>query len=179
MFWIPMMIGAAGGALMNKKDPLKGALMGAGIGAAGGTALGAMGGSGGLLGSGAATGQGVALEAMYGGVAPEVAAGMGATANAGAGVPIIEQGIAASAADAGRLSALGKTKGLLGTAGTALNVANQVKGLTSNPTPPPQLSPNVPNPTMANMYNEMVQNQQQRLAMEKQLRQMRRNRMMG
>jgi hypothetical protein len=35
-FIIPMLIGAAGGLLTNRKDPLKAALMGAGLGAAGG-----------------------------------------------------------------------------------------------------------------------------------------------
>ena len=34
--FIPMLLGAAGGALFNKKDPLTGALMGGGLGAAGG-----------------------------------------------------------------------------------------------------------------------------------------------
>lgn len=39
-FMIPL-LGAAGGALLNKKDPLKGALMGGGLAAGGGALLGA------------------------------------------------------------------------------------------------------------------------------------------
>jgi hypothetical protein len=48
---IPMGIGALGGALLKKKDPLKGALLGAGLGAGLGAAAPAI---GGLLGGGAA-----------------------------------------------------------------------------------------------------------------------------
>ena len=43
MFWLLPLAGAIGGALLNKDDPLKGALMGAGIGATGGAAAGALG----------------------------------------------------------------------------------------------------------------------------------------
>lgn len=48
---IPAAIGAVGGALMNKKKPLKGALLGGALGAAGGAAAPAI---GGLLGGGSA-----------------------------------------------------------------------------------------------------------------------------
>ena len=51
---IPMGIGALGGALLKKKDPLKGALLGAGLGAGVGAAAPAIGGL--LSGSGAASG---------------------------------------------------------------------------------------------------------------------------
>ena len=51
MFWIPMAIGAGLGALTNK-DPLKGAVMGAGMGAATG-GLGALGAGAGAAGAGA------------------------------------------------------------------------------------------------------------------------------
>lgn len=51
---IPMAVGAAGGALMKKKDPLKGALLGAGLGAGAAAAAPAIGGL--LGGSGAASG---------------------------------------------------------------------------------------------------------------------------
>lgn len=49
----PMAIGAIGGALMNKKKPLNGALLGAGLGAGAGAAFPAMGGL--LGGAGAAS----------------------------------------------------------------------------------------------------------------------------
>lgn len=64
MFWIPMAIGAGLGALTNK-DPLKGAVMGAGMGAATG-GLGALGSGAGAAGAGA-TGAGANLAAMGGG----------------------------------------------------------------------------------------------------------------
>lgn len=51
---IPMAAGAVGGALMKKKDPLKGALLGAGLGAGAAAAAPAIGGL--LGGSGAASG---------------------------------------------------------------------------------------------------------------------------
>lgn len=51
---IPMGIGAVGGALLKKKDPLKGALLGAGLGAGAAAAAPAIGGL--LGGSGAASG---------------------------------------------------------------------------------------------------------------------------
>ena len=50
---IPMAVGAAGGALLKKKDPLKGALLGAGLGAGAAAAAPAIGGL--LGGSGAAS----------------------------------------------------------------------------------------------------------------------------
>ena len=66
MFWIPMAIGAAAGALTNK-DPLKGAVMGAGMGAATG-GLGALGAGAGAAGAGATgAGAGANLAAMGGG----------------------------------------------------------------------------------------------------------------
>lgn len=56
---MPMLIGAGLGAITNKKDPLKGAVIGAGLGAAGGTlapGLLAGGGAAGTAGTGAAGG---------------------------------------------------------------------------------------------------------------------------
>jgi hypothetical protein len=61
---IPMGIGALGGALLKKKDPLKGALLGAGLGLTAGAAAPAI---GGLLGGGAAgTAAGTAATAATG-----------------------------------------------------------------------------------------------------------------
>lgn len=57
---IPMLAGAAGGALLNKKDPLKGALLGGGLAAGGGALLGA-GASAGAMGAGTVGGAGAAV----------------------------------------------------------------------------------------------------------------------
>ena len=54
MFWLPIIAGATVGALTNKKDPLKGAILGGTMGYAGGTAFGGSG--GGILGGGTASG---------------------------------------------------------------------------------------------------------------------------
>lgn len=43
MFWLYPLLGAGAGALMNKKDPLTGALLGAGLGAGGGLLAGGAG----------------------------------------------------------------------------------------------------------------------------------------
>lgn len=61
MFWLPIIAGATVGALTNKKDPLKGAILGGTLGYAGGTAFGAgaggagAGGAGGILGGATGT----------------------------------------------------------------------------------------------------------------------------
>src|SRR5574343_107141 len=68
---LPMLIGAGLGA-MKSKDPLKGALLGAGMGAVGGTAAPAM---GGLLGGAGAAAPGVAGAAASG-AAPSMATAM-------------------------------------------------------------------------------------------------------
>lgn len=57
MFWLPLLIGAAGGALADKEDPMRGALIGAGLGATGGAAAGALG-AGAGAGAAGATGAG-------------------------------------------------------------------------------------------------------------------------
>lgn len=96
---IPMAIGAAGGALTSKK-PLKGALMGAGLGALGGAAAPAI---GGLLGGGSA--------AAAGGAASSGAA----SAGFGLGQPLVTGTMGASEI-AGTASGAGKMAGLLDTA---------------------------------------------------------------
>lgn len=53
--FMPMLIGAAGGLLTNRKDPLKGALLGAGLGAAGGAIAPSLGGLFGTPAAGATT----------------------------------------------------------------------------------------------------------------------------
>lgn len=88
MIWMIPLIGAAAGALLDKKQPLRGAALGAAAGFTGGAALGAMGaagagsaaagssslmsGAGGLLGSGGAAGGG--FGGMLGSAAPGAAA---------------------------------------------------------------------------------------------------------
>ena len=111
MFWVPMAIGAGLGALTNK-DPLKGAVMGAGMGAATG-GLGAAAGAG-------ATGAGANLAAMGGGqglLAGTSAAG-GLAGNAA-------QGLSMGASGGGLLA--GGAQGLTAApgAGMALTSATQ------------------------------------------------------
>jgi hypothetical protein len=98
---IPMAIGAGIGALTNKKDPLKGGLLGAGLGAAGGAF------APGLLG-----GSGAASAALPVGVAGPVAPTMGA------GLPGIEA------------FATGYTpQGLLGAAGQYMKPAGEMASM--------------------------------------------------
>ena len=85
---IPMGIGAVGGALLKKKDPLKGALLGAGLGAGAAAAAPAI---GGLLGGGAAA-TGTAAGTAAGGAgfglgAPLVAGGEIGTATIAGAAP--------------------------------------------------------------------------------------------
>lgn len=118
-FLIPL-LGAAGGAILNKKDPLKGALMGGGLAAGGGALLGA-GGLGGAPAAGLSAGQDAALAAQ-GFAGPESMAGPGM---------------------------FDKFKGLLDTSseytkplGNALGAANQAQGLLSQPQQPaPMVQP--------------------------------------
>ena len=107
-------IGAGTGALFNRKKPLEGALIGAGLGAAGG----AIAPSFGLLGNTAA-----------GSVAAEQAA-----------APVVEMGTKAAAADianAQGVGLLGQVDKIGKPVATALNAANSAKGLLSEP--PPQM----------------------------------------
>ncbi len=82
---IPMGIGAIGGALLKKKDPLKGALLGAGLGAGAAAAAPAIGGL--LGGSGAASGAAAAAPWADGAgavVAPAASPSTGLLASANA-----------------------------------------------------------------------------------------------
>jgi hypothetical protein len=119
MIWLLPAIGAVGGALMNKKNPLKGAAMGGLLGAAGGAGLGAMGGA---MGSGAAIGgqQAVGLAAQE--------AGLGAALTGWGGATTGLQG-AANAIGGG---------GLLNTAGDAMKTAGTVRSMMPPEQPLPQ-----------------------------------------
>jgi hypothetical protein len=157
--FMPMLIGAAGGALMNKKDPLKGALLGAGMGAAGGTLapglLGAGGGAatsatGGLLGSGAATGAGsqasmlAAQNAGFGFDGLNLL-GQAAGSATGQAVPGYIQAGAAMQNGLGQAgSALKQANPYLEAVGTAKNAADMVAPPPEELPPPPQLMPSQP-----------------------------------
>ena len=112
-----MAIGAAAGALTNK-DPLKGAVMGAGMGAATG-GLGALGAGAGAAGAGA-TGAGANLAAMGGGQGL-----LAGTSAAG--------GLAGNAAQGLSMGAVGDVAGLA-----------QKAGIFDNPTAPQAQSAGIP-----------------------------------
>jgi hypothetical protein len=101
MFPMLLMAGAALGAMANKKNPLQGALMGAGVAATGGAA------AGGLLGAGAAgaAGAGAAGGATAG------AAGAGAASGAGGLL-----GSMGGSAGGGLMGSLGQAGSLMSTA---------------------------------------------------------------
>lgn len=108
MFWmIPLAMGAAG-ALADKKNPLRGAAIGAGLGMTGGAA------AGGLLGAGAA-GAGAAGTAGAAGAAGGASGGLLGAAGTGA---------AGAGAGAGTAAAT-QTAGLLGVPGAASGAGSQ------------------------------------------------------
>lgn len=115
-YWIA---GAATvGALTDRKKPLRGALMGAGLGAGGG-ALMSGGGLGGLMGSGSAAGGGAG--GLLGGQGAGATAGSGSAGGTGYGLgqPVVS-GSAGNATYAG-----GQSQGLLGWFGEKLSSFNQ------------------------------------------------------
>jgi hypothetical protein len=134
---IPIMIGMAGGALANKKNPLKGAMLGGAIGATGGLLAPAAG--------AAAAGAG--------------AAGAGAAGTAGASGAFLGEGVAsgigawdaAAAGSAAATPTAGASTGLLGGMNSAMtqakpymDTAGQVQGLLGQqqeeaPPIPPQI----------------------------------------
>ncbi len=152
--WMIPLIGAAGGALFDKKKPLRGALLGAGLGAAGGAAMG-----------------GAGL-----GFAPTEQAAMLAGQEAGLGLTGGLGWKGATTGAQGLLNSMGGAKGLLNTAGTAMNAAGQVKQMMpqDQPLQASPLSPNVPNPALANLYNGMQEQQNQIRAAEMERRMRRR-----
>lgn len=180
MMWMLPAVGALGGALMNKKDPLKGALLGGGLGLAGGAALPYLGAGAGSAGAGGLlnpTAMGVATEAMTGGVSPAIAAQM-------AGNPALAAPLASGAYTGGAmakaattpLSMMDKFSAAAKPIGQAMGVANQVKGMMPQDQPIPQapaFSSGGPAP-MTNFYSQMQANkmaQGQNDMMRKQRRQ--------
>lgn len=169
--FIPMMLGGAGlGALLNKKDPLKGALMGAALGGVGGAA------APGLLGG-----------ATAGGVGSQ--AGMLAAQEAGAGVMGIGNmgwGGATTGIQGGLNAALGSgagatTGGLLGNAdkvikpvGTAMQAAQMFTPPTEEPirAPMPQI-PQGGSQVLSQIATQPQQQQAQNQQMDMQRKQQR------
>ena len=115
------LMGGGAGALLNRKNPLKGALLGAGVGAG----LGAMGSSGGLLG--------------LGNTASGPLGNLGTAVKYGTGLGS-EQTAMLAAQEAGMGGGLDTITGLVKPVGTALNVAQSVSPQ-DNPAPPPQSPP--------------------------------------
>jgi hypothetical protein len=114
----PMIIGATIGALTNKKDPLKGAILGGTLGYAGGTAFGGSG--GGILGGGTGTA-----------AAGTTAAGTSAATGAGAGLGANAPGAAAFEASMGLPSSQFIANG--GSLSTALGgTAQSIPGMTAS-----------------------------------------------
>lgn len=102
---MPMLLGAGAGALLKKKDPLKGALLGAGLGAAGGAIAPQM---GGLLGGANAPIMPVPDGSSLVDLAGTSAAGMG------------------QAPSMGIIDAMKKYKPLMDAAGTGMSVSQQM-----------------------------------------------------
>jgi hypothetical protein len=148
------MVGAAAGAALKPKDPLKGAMLGAAAGFTGGTALGvggaataAGGGTGLALGSGGATGLTAANTATGLGLGEAAAGGIGLTAPAATTGYALAAPTAASAAMAPTLM---ERLGMMGQSayenpmmtGQALNATQGL--LTPEQQPPIQSAPVVP-----------------------------------
>lgn len=141
------LVGGAVGGLLNKKDPIKGALLGAGAGFTGGSlaaggllgGAGAAGGAAGGTGLTAATGTGLSLGTGSGGIGLTAGAGQGATlASTSSGLGL-NAGNAALGSEAGGL--LGGMKTAMSYAkpvGEAAMAANAVNGLVNPPQAPIQ-----------------------------------------
>lgn len=122
MFWMLPLAGAALGALASKDDPLKGAMMGAALGATGGALAPA-----GLLGAGAAS-AGAAGTAAAGATAATAGAATAGAAAAGAGAAgaAATAGTAAAANPLAAYLATGAAEG--STLGSALTGAGGASG---------------------------------------------------
>ena len=147
--FIPMLLGAAGGALFNKKDPLTGALMGGGLGAAGG--LLAPGG-----GFGGAAGQGGLLSNPL----EHVGSAMTHGTNIGS-----QQTAMLAAQDAG-MGANPIASDLMKPAGIAMQAAQSVSP-EQEPLPPPPV-PQMPNYGGASQTLSQIAQQPQQMAMQQQ-----------
>lgn len=140
------LLGAGAGALMKKKDPLQGALLGAGLGMGAGALPGLLGGAGaaGAMGTGATLGGGIA------GAAPTLAganAGMGAGLSglAGAGTASTAAApLAMPAAEGGAMVMFDKFATQMEPIGRAAQTAGAMQGLLG----PQQQQPPMPAPML-------------------------------
>lgn len=143
MFWMLPAIGALSGALIDKKNPLKGALLGGGLGMAGGAGLGAS--TGGLLGAAPAAGS---------------QAGMLAAQEAGLGSSALGWG----GATTGLQGAMNAAPGMITPALKAAQTASTVQSMMPQEkpvTPAPAFSSGGGNGSLQGMYQNL---QNQRLA---------------
>ncbi len=169
-FAIPMLLGAGAGALFNKKDPLKGALMGAGMSAVGGTIIPGLLGTAGFGGAAAGGQQAAMLAAQEAGLGSSALGWGGATTGLQGGL----NGMMGANAGA-------NVGGLLGNAEKIGNVAMPVMQAVNATRPPqePMISPVVaPAPStgpqglssLVQSNNQLAQ-QQQMEAMQRRLAQ--------
>jgi hypothetical protein len=121
---------AAAGALMDRKHPLRGALLGAAAGATGGAALGAGGAAAGAGAAGASTGGAVGSGLVAGGTGA-TGTGFAATGMGGAGAYSLAGAPAAGTAVGGGLSA-GSGATLGGSSGGLLSGYGQFAGAAGN-----------------------------------------------
>jgi hypothetical protein len=174
-----ILIGGAIGGLLDKKDPLRGALLGGAMGYGGGllaaaspaTGTAAAGFGTGTAATGLGTGTSVAgLNAGGGGLMTSLSPWLTATAT----------GTPAQIAAAATQSAFDTAMGYMKPAGQALQAANQVQALMPKDKPfqitPSPLQTPMPNSALGNMVAAYQQEQANKLAMEKQLREMRKQR---
>ncbi len=163
---IPMLIGGGIGLLTNKKNPLEGALMGAGVGAAGGLLSPAAAGAPAELGAAAVPGlsTGTAVPGLSTGTAVP---GLNAAAAAPPPAPWYD-GVLSTAKEVA-----GNAKPVADAAGTAMMVAQMTK---EEPPPPIQASPlmvpgNGSNPQMQGLLQSIQSTDAQRAQEEMQRRQ--------
>lgn len=193
MFWMIPLALAAAGAIADKKNPIRGAAIGAGIGLTGGAA------AGGLLGAGAAGAAGAGAAGAAGaGAASTAATGAGAagllgdaTAAGYAGLGAADAatlGGGASVAGGSALGTTGATGGLMGALNTygkpvsqGMQLANQ-SGLLGGGKEQPQASPFIqPQGTGPQMLAQLAQqgDPSQQLAQEDMMRRKRRLGLLG
>jgi len=149
--FVPMLLGAASGALFNKKDPLTGALMGGGLGAAGGL-LAPGGGFGGVIGEGGLLSN------------PLEHAGSAMTHGTNLGS---QQTAMLAAQDAGMgANPMAQASEFMKPAGIAMQAAQSVSP-EQEPLPPPPV-PQMPNYGGASQTLSQIAQQPQQMAMQQQ-----------
>lgn len=171
LIWGPM-LGAALGGVASKKDPLTGALVGAGVG---------LGGAG-LLGGGAAASAPGMGGALGGGLSSSAMPGLSAASSTGlTGALPLNPSLAATATGlasslAAAPSFLDKTLATVKPIGQAMSTANQVKSMFEEPQQQIQASPvmqNQPNNQLGQLVSNFDTQQQQQQQNDQQKRQLR------